>query len=32
MSKQREALQLALEALEEISAHYPADWEFEIPI
>ncbi len=27
MSKQREALKLALKALEEIAAHYPADWE-----
>jgi hypothetical protein len=30
MSKQREALQVALQALEEIAAHYPADWEFDI--
>lgn len=32
MSKQREALQVALKALEEIAAHYPADWEFDICI
>ena len=32
MSKQREALEMALQALEEISAHYPADWEFDICI
>ena len=30
MNKQREALQVALQALEEIAAHYPADWEFDI--
>lgn len=30
MSKQREALKLALQALEEISAANPDDWEFDI--
>ena len=30
MSKQREALEMALQALEEIATNYPADWELDI--
>ena len=30
MSKQHEAMKIALQALEEIAAHYPADWEAEL--